>query len=217
VADASASPRPSRAYGGRSAEERQSERRARLVAAGLECFGTDGLRSTTIRQLCQTAGLNERYFYESFRTREELLAAVYEDLLDDLVGRVVRAVSAAPPEPLARARAGLEAFAETLASDHRRARVQLLEVVGVDEELERRRRARMHQFAELIEAIAGELIDLSHVDPDRRRLTAMALVGATNELLIDWFLDPGRTPLARVVDTAVDLYDAAARRLAATG
>jgi AcrR family transcriptional regulator len=67
-----------RRYGGKTATERRDERRERLLDAGLELFGTDGFAAVTIEALCAEAGLNPRYFYEQFATREELLGAVYE-------------------------------------------------------------------------------------------------------------------------------------------
>ncbi|MGZ6827110.1 MAG: TetR/AcrR family transcriptional regulator, partial [Mycobacteriales bacterium] len=68
-----------RVYGGRSEEERRADRRARLVAAGLELFGTEGWAGATIERLCAGAGVATRSFYEEFSSREALLRAVYED------------------------------------------------------------------------------------------------------------------------------------------
>src|SRR5258705_353216 len=57
---------PARRYAGASADERRDERRARLLAAGLDALGTDGHRATTVRGVCARARLTPRYFYESF-------------------------------------------------------------------------------------------------------------------------------------------------------
>jgi len=65
-------------YGGRTADERRAERRERLLDAGLELFGTQGYANTSIEALCSATRLNPRYFYESLKTREELLRAVYD-------------------------------------------------------------------------------------------------------------------------------------------
>ncbi|HWG94520.1 MAG TPA: TetR family transcriptional regulator, partial [Mycobacteriales bacterium] len=55
-----------RVYGGLTAEERAAQRRSRLLAAGLEVFGTVGYAGATQRAVLQQAGLGERYFEESF-------------------------------------------------------------------------------------------------------------------------------------------------------
>jgi len=71
---------PRNLYGGLSAGARVAARRDRLLAAGLELFGTQGYQCTAIDQVCAEAGLTKPYFYESFRSREELLGAVVRSL-----------------------------------------------------------------------------------------------------------------------------------------
>jgi AcrR family transcriptional regulator len=71
-----------RTYGGLSESERVVERRERFLDAGLEIFGTLGIRGATVRALCKAAGLTERYFYESFADTDALFCAVYNRQLD---------------------------------------------------------------------------------------------------------------------------------------
>jgi AcrR family transcriptional regulator len=73
----------SRIYGGVKANLRKKERRKKLLEAGLEAFGTKGYAKTNIKMICGIAGLTERYFYESFRSKEDLLCAVYRELIDE--------------------------------------------------------------------------------------------------------------------------------------
>src|SRR5581483_423913 len=123
--------RPPRRYGGKTLDERRAERRERLLDAGLELFGTRGFAQTTIEQICATAGLNPRYFYEQFPTRESLLGAVYARHVEAVAAEVLAAVRRAPPDPVERLRAGLEAFLDGSLADERAARVNYFEVVGV--------------------------------------------------------------------------------------
>src|SRR5690242_4478130 len=83
-----------RVYGGRSERERRADRRARLLAAGLDLFGTDGWTATTIEKLCTAAGVATRSFYEEFASREALLLAVFEDVLAGVVAEVTPRVVA---------------------------------------------------------------------------------------------------------------------------
>ena len=73
-----------RPYAGASREEREDARREQIIAAGIELFGTRGYRAATVGAICEVAGLNKRYFYESFATLEDLLVAVYERVVADL-------------------------------------------------------------------------------------------------------------------------------------
>ncbi|EPJ39818.1 hypothetical protein STAFG_3128 [Streptomyces afghaniensis 772] len=68
---------PTGRYGGKTAEERQAERRRRFLDAALQLFGdTPGFRATTVAALSEAAGLSTRQFYEEFRTLEDVLAAL---------------------------------------------------------------------------------------------------------------------------------------------
>ena len=73
----------SRTWRGQTIEERQAERRDRLIEAGIELFGTQGYAATSVKAICTEAGLTERYFYETFNDREDLLSEVYDILIAD--------------------------------------------------------------------------------------------------------------------------------------
>ncbi len=83
-----------RTYGGESLADRQAKRRQKFMAAGHELFGTVGFRQTTVRLLCKQAELTDRYFYESFDSIEDLLAAVYQQAIEQLQRQVLAAVLA---------------------------------------------------------------------------------------------------------------------------
>ncbi|AZG47015.1 TetR/AcrR family transcriptional regulator [Gordonia insulae] len=182
-----------RRYAGADADERRERRRAELVGAGLEVFGSEGFAGISIKRLCEHAGLTQRYFYESFADRTALLAAVYDDCVAFARSATVSAAAefvadresdgVAATDAPAVARAALGAFVRTLADHPRRARVMLVEVVGVSPQLERLRLNAIHGWADLILTLA-----LGERSPDRtQRLAAIGLVGAVTQLLVDWY------------------------------
>src|ERR1700752_1144970 len=99
-----------RTYRGASPEQRQAERRERLVEAAIEVFGTTGYRAATIDQVCAQAGLTKRYFYESFTDSEALLLAAYERTTGRLHDRVQAAIGRAQPDVEAITHAALAEF-----------------------------------------------------------------------------------------------------------
>lgn len=204
-------PARERRYGGLGAEERRAARRERLLDAGLEIFGTRGYASSSIELACATAGVSTRHFYEHFDGREALLTAVYERVIEQIAGAVYGSVATAPLEIEARARAGLRAFIEPLLTDERRGRVVLIEVVGVSDELERRRRDVIRGFAAVSEQSARELIAAGAIPAQELELGMLMLVGAVNELLVDWMHRTDRPAIERLVDAATRLYAGAAR------
>jgi len=206
---ASESPSAPRRYRGLSPEERSAQRHERLLDAGLELFGTQGYATSSIRAISAAAGLNSRYFYESFSSREELLYEVYQRTVAEVAVAVVEA-TAREPTVEAQARAGLDVSWRLLTGDRRKARVILLEVVGVSEQIERARRENRHVFADIIArnalSVAGEDVKL-RLDPV---LTARALMGASMELLGDWIHGYVEASTEEIVEHLTSIYTAVA-------
>ena len=192
-----------RVYGGRSESERRADRRARLLAAGLDLFGTEGWTTTTIEKLCTTAGVATRSFYEEFASREALLLAVFEDVLAGVVSEVTpKVVGRSTVEE--QVRAGLGGYVEYLTADPRRARVVHHEV-RVAGALETQRHAMTVRFADLIAQTAR----LPHTP--RSRILGVALAGAVSEALVDWVEHPEPRPDAGLlVEVLVQLFLASA-------
>ncbi len=190
-----------RRYGGRTATERRSQRREQLLAAGLELFGTAGYSATTIEALCARAGLNPRYFYEQFAGREQLLGAVYERHVAQVLTIVREAIDRAGHDRAARLEAGLQAFVEATLDDERGARVNYFEMIGVSRKLDELRRRVLGDYAQLIAAEAPD--EVGAVDP---RMAAVALVGATDGLIIDWLSGERTRPREEIVTTLLAIF-----------
>ena len=57
--------------------------------------------------MCARAGLNERYYYESFASSEDVLLAVFDEVMAELTAAIVVAIGNAPDETRAKARAAI--------------------------------------------------------------------------------------------------------------
>jgi AcrR family transcriptional regulator len=178
-----------RSWAGTTLADRRSERHRRLLAVGLELAGTQGSAAVTVRSVCRTAKLTDRYFYESFSDREALLLAVYDEVAGEAGRVLVEAVAGAGSDDRERvARAAVEAFLDLLTEDPRKGRVLLLEPL-TDPTLGVRGVALSPAFAEIIRA------QLDGGNETDAALTATALVGAMANLFIRW-LD-GSLPVER--------------------
>lgn len=98
-----------RRWRGKTADERRKERRDLLVEAGVELFGTNGYAKTSVKAVCDEAGLTERYFYEAFDDREDLLSGIYDMLIEDSAGATLTAIGAVGDDVNSRVSAGLRA------------------------------------------------------------------------------------------------------------
>lgn len=74
-----------RTYGGIPAEDRQRQRRERLLEVALCTLGKDGIEGLAVSRLCRDAGLNDRYFYESFADCDEVLSAVFDQIAGEII------------------------------------------------------------------------------------------------------------------------------------
>ena len=199
-----------RSWRGKSGDERRRLRRDALIEAGIELFGTRGYRATSVKAVCDQAGLTERYFYEAFDDREDLLSAIYDILIQDAATVVLAALAEHETDLKASVAAGLGAFAREVTRDPRRARIQEIEVVAVSEALEEKRRGAIHAFADLIVAKAREMGAEEKDGAIRLDVIALGLVGAVNEQLIDFVLGHLDLSLEELVANQVAVFEALA-------
>lgn len=191
-------------YGGRSGDERRAERRARLIAAGLELLGTVGLAGTTLRKVCEAAGLPSRYFYENFADVDALSVAVFDSLLEDLVLAGFAAVAQAPTELPGQVHAALRCAIDYVADDPRKGRVALSLALASPPLAERRSHA--------IELIAGIIADLGsdyespNVERAQLLTTTRFFVGGFSEVLAVWMDDPCTATRDELADNCTRLF-----------
>jgi AcrR family transcriptional regulator len=86
-----------RPYRGVSAEDRRTERRARVKSACLDVVGEQGVTEVTVEAVSARAGLTKRYFYESFTDLDALLAEVIDDIFTELLAEILEALRSVGP------------------------------------------------------------------------------------------------------------------------
>ncbi|MBB3051094.1 AcrR family transcriptional regulator [Prauserella isguenensis] len=183
----------SRTWAGTTLADRKAGRRRRLLDSGLTLLGAEDGTALSVRAVCRHSRLTERYFYENFADRDELIVAVYDELVSEAHRVLVDAVAAAPADDRpARARAAVTTFVELIIDDPRKGRVLLLAPL-THPALSRSGVQRIPMFAGLVR---DELS--ANVDEEDRAMTATALVGGLANLFtayLDGTLDVGRERL----------------------
>ncbi|MFI6076107.1 TetR/AcrR family transcriptional regulator [Actinoplanes sp. NPDC051343] len=168
-------------YGGRSRQERASDRRARIVTAAVHLFGTRDYEDVTVADVCAGAKVSKRYFYEHFTDRENLLLIVHREQNRWLLGQVA---GSAPPQAATAEellRPMMRTLIAKLVEDPERARVIYVNAPR----METRRRGVLREdaqhFAPLVNRFVGDTAD-------KRRLerTLLALIAGISEVIIDW-------------------------------
>lgn len=204
-------PAKARRYRGVEAGQRTQERRRQFIAAGLQCFGTRGYHAVTVRELCLQAQLTERYFYESFKDRESLFAAVYESLIEAVRKDFVAVAAPKVPDLAGMARAGLGVFYRRLQKDPRVARMLLVEVLTVSQEMERKAMGATFGFGDLIRQMTRGSLPAGVRNSARLDLVSTGLIGATVHIAMRWTAQGFREPVKDVIDTAMGFFEATLR------
>ncbi len=186
-----------RRYRGSSADDRRAARRAALIAAAIRIYGERGYRNATVKAVCDSAGLTERYFYESFANSEALLVASYQAVTDRLLETLAEAGAATPGDPRDRVRSILARYFQALGDDPRSARVFLVEIAGVSDELDRVFAASLDAFGALILRTFGR----GGGDP----LLVKAVVGGVIHLARDWVAGGQAEPVEALTGAALRL------------
>jgi AcrR family transcriptional regulator len=186
---------PNRTWAGTTLDDRKAARREQLIETGLELLGTEN--AVSVRAVCRHAKLTERYFYESFSDREELVLAVYERVGAQARQALVHAVEE-QADPAARAETAVTAFVELIVDDPRKGRVLLLAPL-TDPALSRRGVELLPAFAGLVRA------QLSGGDDVERRMVAIGLVGALGNVFIAYLNGSLRVSRDRLVSHCVRL------------
>ena len=199
-----------RTYGGRSAADRRAERRERLLDAGLELFGTAGYAAASIEKLCTHAGVSTRNFYEEFASREDLLMALHDRIIEQAFQAVLKALSDGDDAPLReRFELAVRAFITTTASDPRWARLSYVEIIGVSNTVEKHRIAWRERWAEFLVSEAERAVTRGEAGPRGFHLSAVALIGSVNELVHHWSIRGGHGSLDDVIAEIVRVATAA--------
>lgn len=191
-----------RSYGGVSAEDRVTERRTRLVAAGRALLAEAGWRGTSLRAVCARAGLADRYFYESFANRDALLVAVCDQVMADVLEVTGERMAAAARSYRPQVRAAADAVLDLLDREAGLVRVLLLETPDTPV-LNEQRRTMMGSLVDLLVLATDDLDPLRGTSQLRRRLGAHAVLGALFELLAAWTAGELDMPREELLDCVV--------------
>lgn len=182
-----------------------SERRTVISRAAVEVFAERGFEAASLDEIARRAGVTKPLLYRHFASKTELYIRLLEDETDDLLRGVAAAV-AAETDPLARLRAGIDAF-----FDHVERRPLARRLLFRDPDA-RPELAAAHERvqSEMTAALAG-LLDsnprLLASDPEREltiELFAHVLKTALNGIAAWWLEHPG-TERRTVVERTMQL------------
>lgn len=205
-------PRPTeRRYGGRTAAQRRSDRRERMLTAGLEAFATTGYAATTITALCAAANVSTRNFYEEFGSLEEVLVTLLDESRDMVAEQVNRTFAeTADRDVTERIDRAVRSYLEALTADPLRTRILLVETMAVSSKVDTHRGRMLQQFVGLVESEANRARAEGIIADRDYHLTSVAIVGMLSTLVTLWASDRSLdADLDDIADEAIRLIQSA--------
>lgn len=207
MSEAAGEIRKGRSFRGLSAEQRRAGRHRQFMEAGLQLFGTHGFYNTKVRELCAEAHLTERYFYESFKSTEELFAEVFREAVESMQQHILVAIMGQSHQgSLALIRAGLEAFLRFVRQDPRVARILFIEVPQVRLEHGSLIEETMNAFDRMLTQFGNTLFPPPKDPRIHMDLIAAGLNGSNAHIVARWVYGGFRQPLEVVLENCYAVF-----------
>ncbi|UCF67031.1 MAG: TetR/AcrR family transcriptional regulator, partial [Acidobacteriota bacterium] len=165
-----------------------SDKRARILDAAIQAFGTQGYARTRISDIAKAADVADGTVYLYFDGKERLLTAIFEELMTrfmDLARAALRPIEGAP----AKLRRVLELHLENMGANRSLATVFQIEIRHTGRFMETFSRGHLRDYFQLI---AGILIEGQREGSVRADLdpwfATKCIFGVVDEAVTDWVL-----------------------------
>lgn len=170
---------------------RSASTRAKLIRAARPLFARHGYAAVGTEQIVRRAGVTRGALYHQFPSKKDLFLAVYEQVEQELTGRIAALLGNAP-SPFEAMRAGSRAFLEAC----RMPEVQQIVLIDGPSVLgwKRWREIAQDHGLGLIEAVIGAAVQAGEIVPGVAvKPLAHLLMGALDEAALLVVSDPEQT------------------------
>ncbi|MFN8036388.1 MAG: TetR/AcrR family transcriptional regulator [Acidimicrobiia bacterium] len=189
---------------GRRRSEKWQARRESIIDTSARVFAQRGFHATGLNELCAANGLGKGTLYHYIGSKEALLAAIHDRVMDEVLAGADR-VAAAGGTPSAQLRMLGHELLDIIHRYPDHVWVFLHEFPALTGERAERFRVRRREYERRVETVlragiaSGEFHD---VDP---RVTAVAWLGMYNYTYL-WLKPGGRFTARQVADQFADLF-----------
>lgn len=202
-----------RTYGGRSVDDRRAERRSLFLIAALDVFSEKGYAASSVADLCRSAGLARRQFYDEFSGREDALIALYDSIQSDAKTATTAALARTDStDPHELAAVAMAAYVESIGSDPRRARISFVDSIGVSPRMEQHRLDERALWREFFESTIRGAVGDNYVPPGGYAMASTAFIGALIALVQQWSTADPRPPITDLTDIMVAFMESIVTR-----
>lgn len=162
--------------------EMPTDARDKMLYAALQLFAAKGFQETSVLEIVENARVSKTTFYQSFGSKEELLAALCSLLAEEII-RDVEITVKQEQKIGEKAYAGIRRYIEICETKTTAAKLLLIDSIGVSQNVDRIRREAYRRFANLLYNTVQSAMPAS-VPSQEVLIVSQAMVGAVNEVVI---------------------------------
>jgi len=193
-----AAPAPSR--GPRPA--RDSTREGEILSAAARIFREKGYHGTSVQDIAEAVGLLKGSLYHYIRSKEQLLARLFEGSLGDTIAEL-ETIAARDASPRARLRDMVRVYVMSVTANLDAVGIYLREWRSLPAPELARVRARRRAMRRLFEDVITEGIRRHELSVSDAKIAALAIIGMCN-WTYEWYRPRGRLTPTALADELAD-------------
>jgi AcrR family transcriptional regulator len=174
---------------------RDATREGEILTAAARIFREKGYHGTSVRDIAEAVGLLKGSLYHYIRSKEQLLAKLFEGSLGDTIAEL-ETIAARDASPTERLRDMVRVYVMSVTANLDAVGIYLREWRSLPAPELARVRARRRAMRRLFEDVIGEGIRRKELSVSDPKIAALAIIGMCN-WTYEWYRPRGRlTPVA---------------------
>jgi len=164
---------------------RATEKRERILEGALRAFAKKGFYNTKVSEIATEAGVADGTIYLYFKNKDDLLISLFEDRMEFLIDRLQAELDAVGDDVVERLRCVVEMHFQLAIEERELAEFITVELRQSAKFVKEYGNPKFHDYLQILENLIarGQNEGVIRNDIDRR-LTARALFGALDEVLL---------------------------------
>ena len=188
------------------ARSRSDDKRRRILQAAVKVFARKGYFAARVSEIARKAGVADGTIYLYFKSKEDLLVRLFDEVMAEQAAELAGAVSALPSAP-ERLRAIAERHLRALGGNRDLAVVFQVELRQSTQFMERFTASWLGDYFALITQVIeqGQREGVLRADLNKKVATK-AFFGALDEMVTSWIIGGKGYDLAKLASPVVDLF-----------
>jgi AcrR family transcriptional regulator len=185
---------------------RKDAKRRHLVATAARVFAARGYAATTVKDIADQAEVAVGTFYLYFKSKEDMLASLFEEMSELSAGAVDRATGGPDHTIVQRFARATAASLATYQEYRDLTRILFIEAPGINPRFQHKHLDRMERSRKRMEEILGHLQRKGLIATDDVTLAALAFDGTFINVIVDWLHHRKAPPLTDSAE-ALTIYN----------